>query len=49
MFKNYLACFIFILDLFRRTHDTSTKRDCLYYLAMANTRAKVCYNDTITL
>ncbi|XP_060568229.1 mitochondrial fission 1 protein-like [Ruditapes philippinarum] len=27
-------------DLFKRSYDTSTKRDCLYYLAMGNTRAK---------
>lgn len=27
-------------DLFKRTHDTSFKKDCLYYLALAYTRMK---------
>ncbi|KAL4220160.1 Mitochondrial fission 1 protein [Mactra antiquata] len=27
-------------DLFKRTRDTETKRDCLYYLALGNTRIK---------
>ncbi|XP_053403320.1 mitochondrial fission 1 protein-like [Mercenaria mercenaria] len=33
-------------DLFQRTHDTGTKRDCLYYLALANTRLKN-YEDAL--
>lgn len=33
-------------DLFKRTHDTGTKRDCLYYLALANTRLKK-YEDAL--
>ncbi|XP_052214399.1 mitochondrial fission 1 protein-like isoform X2 [Dreissena polymorpha] len=27
-------------DLFKRTHDPGTRRDCLYYLTLANTRIK---------
>ncbi|WAR27793.1 FIS1-like protein [Mya arenaria] len=27
-------------DLCKRTHDSDTKRDCLYYLALGNTRIK---------
>lgn len=27
-------------DLFKRTHDSGTRRDCLFYMAFAHTRIK---------